>query len=59
VRDLEVNGQLTVRPGAEREAFDKSMKMYGPLVGALVWDDDKVRLAEPDVPAMQNSNDPR
>jgi hypothetical protein len=48
VRDLVVNGQLTVRPGAEREAFDKSMEMYGPLVGALVWAGDAVRLAEPD-----------
>jgi len=48
VRDLAVGGRMTVRPGAEREAFDKANEMYGLVAGPVVWDGDVVRLAEPD-----------
>lgn len=49
LRDLAVDGQLTVRGGAEREALDKAMERFSPMVGALVWNGDVARLADPDV----------
>jgi len=47
-RDLAVDGRMTVRPGAEREAFDKAHKMFALVSGPVVWEGDVVRLAEPD-----------
>ena len=52
VRDLAVDGRLAVRDGAERDAFDQAAKMYGPIVGPLVWEGDVVRLEEPDVRSL-------
>jgi hypothetical protein len=48
VRNLAVDGRMTVRGGAEREAFDKAHKMYSMVSGPVVWDGEVVRLAEPD-----------
>ena len=48
VRDLAVDGRLTVRAGAEREALESAMEMYGEMVGPLVWSDDVARLTDPD-----------
>ena len=52
VRDLAVDGRLTVRQGAERDAFDKKAAMYGQFLGPVVWEGDVVRLAEPDVRSL-------
>ena len=48
VRDLAVEGQMTVRSGAEREGLNEAMEMFSPVVGSLVWNDDVARLADPD-----------
>jgi hypothetical protein len=48
VRDLAVDGQMTVHSGAEREGLGEAMEMFSPVVGSLVWDHDVARLADPD-----------
>ena len=48
VRTIAVDGRMTVRTGAEREAFDRAHKMYSMVSGPVVWERDVVRLAEPD-----------
>jgi hypothetical protein len=52
VRDLAFEGRLTVRDGPEREAFDSAAEIYSPEEDSLEWDDDVVRLAEPDERTM-------
>ena len=48
VRNVAVDGRMSVQEGAEREAFAKAHKMYSMVSGPVVWDGDVVRLAEPD-----------
>ena len=48
VRNLAVDGRMTVRGGAEREAFDNTHKMYSMVSGPVVWEGEVVRLAERD-----------
>jgi len=48
VRELAVNGRVTVRGGAEREAFDQQAQIFSPEEDSLVWEGDVVHLAEPD-----------
>lgn len=42
------NGRITVRAGAEREAFEGNAAMFAPDPDSLVWEGDVVRVAEPD-----------
>jgi hypothetical protein len=48
VRAFAIGGRLTVRPGAERAAFDEAARVFSPEEGSVVWEGDVVRLTDPD-----------
>jgi hypothetical protein len=47
-REMALSGEITVRPGAEREAFDRTAEIFSPEEGSLVQDGDRARLADAD-----------
>jgi hypothetical protein len=47
-RAVAIDGAIEVRPGAERQAFDKAAGFYSPEEGSVGWDGDVARLADPD-----------
>ena len=47
-RDVATEGRLTVRRGAEREAFDSVAEIFSADEWSLVWEGDVVHLADPD-----------
>ena len=48
VRELVESGRIAVRSPEERRAFDATAEMSAIVLGAVVWDGDRARLAEPD-----------
>jgi hypothetical protein len=48
VREIALHDRIPVRGADELRAFDASAEMSAIVLGAVVWDDDRARLADPD-----------
>jgi hypothetical protein len=48
VREIALHDRIPVRGDDERRAFDASARMSAIVLGAVVWDDDRARLADPE-----------
>ncbi len=48
VREVVEHGRIAVGEGEERRVFDAAAEMSAIVLGAVVWEGDRARLAEPD-----------